>query len=66
MMNGNKAQLATSMGGVMFDNPGAFWFGVVATTAGVLLHLPMCISVRDMGYHLAGMPVDIAMLIGMG
>jgi putative MFS transporter len=65
-MSGKQAQLATSMGGVTFHNPGAFWFGVVATTAGVLLHLPMYISARDMGYHLAGMPVDSAMLIGMG
>jgi MFS transporter, putative metabolite:H+ symporter len=65
-MNAERAKLATSLGGVRFHNPGAFWFGVVATTSGVLLHLPMYISARDMGYHLAGMPVDSAMLIGMG
>jgi putative MFS transporter len=66
MMNDKQAQLATSIAGVTFHNPGAFWFGVVASTVGVLLHLPMYISGRDMGYHLAGMPADTSMLIGMG
>jgi MFS transporter, putative metabolite:H+ symporter len=56
---------ASALGGVIFYNPGAFWFGVAATTAGVLLHLPMFISGRAMGYHLAGMPMDTPMLIGM-
>jgi putative MFS transporter len=64
-MTGKQGQLAISIGGVTFHNPGAFWFGVVATTVGVLLHLPMYISARDMGYHLAGMPLDTAMLSGM-
>jgi putative MFS transporter len=64
-MTGKQEQLAISIGGVTFHNPGAFWFGVVATTVGVLLHLPMYISARDMGYHLAGMPLDTAMLSGM-
>jgi MFS transporter, putative metabolite:H+ symporter len=64
-MIGKQGQLTTSVGGVTFHNPGAFWFGVVATTVGVLLHLPMYISGQDMGYHLAGMPVDTAMLYGM-
>jgi MFS transporter, putative metabolite:H+ symporter len=55
----------TALGGVIFHHPGAFWFGVVATTVGVILHLPMYISGRTMGYHLAGMPMDMPMLIGM-
>jgi MFS transporter, putative metabolite:H+ symporter len=57
--------LAKSLNGVNFHNPGAFWFGAVATTVGVLLHLPMYLSGASMGYRLAGMPVDTAMLIGM-
>jgi hypothetical protein len=57
--------LATSLDGVNFHNPGAFWFGAVSTTVGVLLHLPMYLSGASMGYRLAGMPVDTAMLIGM-
>ena len=31
----------------------------------MLLHLPMYIGGRDMGYRLAGMPVDTPMIIGM-
>ena len=49
----------------MFANRGVFWAGVVAVTAGVILHLPMYVEARDMGYHLAGMPVDAGMTIGM-
>src|SRR5262249_51093180 len=48
--------------GVDFHHP-AFWFG--ATAVGVLLHLPMYIGARDMGYRLVGMPVDMSMLVGM-
>src|SRR5258708_412725 len=48
-----------------FHNPGAFWFGAVATTVGVLLHLPMYVAGRSMGYQLVGMPVDAPMAIGM-
>src|SRR3546814_15566119 len=43
----------------------AFVLGCVAVTAGVLLHLPMFLMSRSMGYHLAGMPMDTQMLIGM-
>lgn len=32
---------------------------------GVLLHLPMYLGARDMGYRLAGMPVDGPMMAGM-
>lgn len=44
---------------------GAFWVGVVAVTAGVLLHLPMYVGARDMHYRLSGMRVDGAMWLGM-
>jgi putative MFS transporter len=43
----------------------AFWLGSVAVTAGVLLHLPMVWMARDMGFMLAGMPMDSGMLWGM-
>jgi MFS transporter, putative metabolite:H+ symporter len=64
-MTSNSGGSASALGGVIFYNEGAFWFGVAATTVGVLLHLPMFISGRAMGYHLAGMPMDTPMLIGM-
>ena len=43
----------------------AFGLGCVAVTAGVVLHLPMFIAARAMGYRMAGMPMDTEMLIGM-
>src|SRR3546814_1825260 len=43
----------------------AFLLGVVAVTIGVLLHLPMFWMGRDMGFRIAGMPMDGAMIAGM-
>lgn len=51
--------------GTTFGHRGAFWAGVIAVIAGVILHLPMYVEARDMGYHLAGMPLDAGMLVGM-
>ncbi|WP_371483237.1 MFS transporter [Kitasatospora sp. NBC_00315] len=48
-----------------FEHPVAFWLGAAACTAGVLLHLPMFLMARDMGYRLAGMDPDPEMLVGM-
>jgi putative MFS transporter len=42
-----------------------FWLGVLACTAGVILHLPMYYDARTMGYRMAGMTPDPAMLTGM-
>jgi MFS transporter, putative metabolite:H+ symporter len=64
-MSPNPSNIITSFGGIEFHHPGAFWFGAVSTTVGVILHLPMYISARAMGYHLVGMPVDTPMPIGM-
>ena len=64
-MSTERQNIVGSLGGVTFHNPGAFWFSVVASSVGVLLHLPMYIGGRDMGYRLAGMPVDTPMLVGM-
>jgi len=43
----------------------AFILGCAAVTAGVLLHIPMFLMAKDMGYHLAGMPMDSGMIFGM-
>jgi MFS transporter, putative metabolite:H+ symporter len=43
-----------------------FWGGCLAIAAGVLLHLPMLASAHEMGNHIAGMPIDREMIIGMG
>jgi MFS transporter, putative metabolite:H+ symporter len=48
-----------------FEHPVAFWFGAAACTAGVVLHIPMYYSARMMGYRMAGMRPDAAMLVGM-
>lgn len=51
--------------GTTFGHPGAFWAGLVAVTAGVILHLPMYLEARNVGFHLAGMPLDVPMVVGM-
>lgn len=53
------------LGGVAFHHPGAFWFGVVAVILGVIGHLPMYMMGKDVGYRLAGMPMDMPMMLGM-
>ena len=45
---------------------GAFVVGVIAVTVGVLMHAPMFIMGRDMGYRLYGMPMGADMIAGMG
>ncbi|NUR31587.1 MAG: MFS transporter [Catenulispora sp.] len=48
-----------------FEHPVAFWAGTSACSVGVLLHLPMYYSARDMGYAMSGMKPDAAMVAGM-
>ncbi|MEO7055203.1 MAG: MFS transporter, partial [Caldimonas sp.] len=43
----------------------AFVAGCVAVTVGVVMHVPMFWMSRDVGYRLADMPMDTAMLLGM-
>ncbi|HEY3260815.1 MAG TPA: MFS transporter, partial [Pseudonocardiaceae bacterium] len=50
---------------IVFRHRGAFLVGIAAVSVGVVLHLPMYLSSREMGYHMAGMPIDTAMKIGM-
>jgi putative MFS transporter len=64
-MDQQRKTVPSSLSGVTFPHPGAFWFGAVATTIGVVLHLPMYLNGREMGYRLVGMPVDTPMIIGM-
>ena len=46
-------------------HPKFFWIGVLAVTIGVGLHLPMYIRSAAMNFHVAGMPIDTPMLLGM-
>ncbi|TAM92678.1 MAG: MFS transporter, partial [Rhodanobacteraceae bacterium] len=50
---------------VTFHHPVAFWLGCLAVAAGVCLHLPMYVMAAPMHFHLAGMPMDPGMLVGM-
>ncbi|MES1971955.1 MAG: MFS transporter [Pseudomonadota bacterium] len=43
----------------------AFALGCIAVTSGVLLHIPTFLMGRNMGYRLAGMPMDAGMIFGM-
>jgi len=55
--------------GIVFEqrrNTLIFWCGCALVTAGVLAHLPMFLMGRSTGFVLAGMPMDMPMLIGMG
>ncbi len=42
-----------------------FWLGIAAVSAGVVLHLPSYFGAAEMGYQMAGMPLDPAMKAGM-
>lgn len=48
-----------------FEHPAVFWLGTIACMVGVALHLAMYYSARQMGYRMAGMHPDAAMLAGM-
>ena len=48
-----------------FEHPIAFWVGAAACATGVILHIPMYYSARTMGYRMAGMHPDAAMIVGM-
>ena len=64
-MNNLKQRTMITPGRVTFHQPVAFWFGVVAVTAGVIAHIPMYLMGKDNGYKLVGMPMDRPMMIGM-
>lgn len=60
-----KSNNKVAMGGVTFHHPLAFWFGVIAVTAGVAAHIPMYLMAKDNGYKLVGMTMDMPMIVGM-
>ncbi len=64
-MNNLKQHTLLTLGGVTVPHPVAFWFGVIAVTAGVIAHLPMYLMGKDNGYKLVGMPMDMPMMMGM-
>ena len=64
-MNNLKQPTTLTLGGVTFHHPVAFWFGVMAVTAGVIGHIPMYLMGKDNGYKLVGMPMDMPMMMGM-
>ena len=64
-MEAKRLPTGMTLGGVTFYHPGAFWFGALAVTVGVVLHIPMYLMGKDIGYRLVGMPVDTPMMIGM-
>jgi putative MFS transporter len=51
--------------GPTFHHPLAFWSGTLAIVAGVLAHIPMFMCASHMGYQMAGMAMDLPMLVGM-
>jgi putative MFS transporter len=46
--------------------PWVFALGVLAVTVGVVLHMPMFLMAKDMGYRLYGMPMGTDMVAAMG
>ena len=58
-------QSVAASGGVRFHHAAAFWLGALCVTGGVIAHIPMYLTGKDMGYRLAGMPMDTSMLLGM-
>lgn len=54
-----------SANGLSFHHPVAFWTGCAALAAGVLGHLPMFAMSAGSGYRMAGMEMDLPMMIGM-
>jgi putative MFS transporter len=46
-------------------HPEFFWLGIFLVTIGVGLHLPMYIEAAALNFRLAGMPMDMPMMIGM-
>jgi MFS transporter, putative metabolite:H+ symporter len=58
-------QKKSSLGGITFHHPGAFWAGAAAVTLGVILMLPFYMQAEDQNYVLAGQRADTPMLIGM-
>jgi len=48
-----------------FHRPYYFWFGTLLIIGGVVAHIPMYLMGADNGFRLAGMAMDLPMLLGM-
>jgi putative MFS transporter len=62
---GNVGRGRRPFAGIEYQHPAAFWGGVAAVTAGVLLHLPFYFGAAGDNYRLAGKTPDSPMLFGM-
>jgi len=51
--------------GAAYEHRVVFWLGILVTTVGVGLQLPMFYMARERHYRLAGMPVTTEMAVGM-
>ena len=51
--------------GISFHRPVAFWTGATFVTVGVLAHIPDYLAAGDRHFHMAGMPMSRAMIVGM-
>jgi putative MFS transporter len=60
------SKTASGRGGIAFHHPVAFWLGTVLLGAGVCAHVPMFLMSRASGYTMVNMPLDPAMIAGMG
>lgn len=59
-----KNSRGAATGGISRREPLA-WLGILAIAIGVVLHLPMYLGARDMGFRLVDMDMDAAMIVGM-
>lgn len=51
--------------GISFTHPTGFWFGVLAVTIGVVIHISSFADGKDMGYVMSLMPMGSLMTVGM-
>src|SRR5262249_14934987 len=61
-----RGEMATPYRGLMYTERRsalAFWLGSLIVAIGVVLHLPMYWMARNMGFVLAGMPMDVGMYV---
>jgi MFS transporter, putative metabolite:H+ symporter len=64
-MTQEHAVSSSGWGSTSLRRPRAFWLGAVLVIAGVMLHLPMLFTARNVHYMLVDMSWDGYMLVGM-
>ncbi len=60
-----RSTRGSSITGIAFHHPSAFWLGSAAMAVGVTVHLPEFLSTADTGYRMAGLPLSGTMVFGM-